>query len=208
MLSQVERVNPLHTILSDGAHSAVQASERERRIIEGHVGRYVVTWSLIDQFLGIAIAAWMQRPQTEVLRLRTSQKLNELRTCLPNDWLEGRQLVSYLDKGRIYRNSLAHLMLGVGGMHDGRAVGWNLWDPHRHTVIELVDSLRVRQERDAKILCEAVLVLMRQHYLRQDAVTLSGNSLAGDIKAQPGTWPSDEEYESYMLRVDELFPGG
>lgn len=198
---------PLHTILDEVWQPLIEASEKERALVERHVGRYIVTWSLVDLFLGMTVAAWQKRPQADVLRLQTADKIKELRRCLPAGWRDGQRLLDHLGSGRIYRNALAHLMLGMSGVHDGQTVKWNLWDPHRGSLIELTPETIDLRERDAKITSCAVSVLMGERYVAQEEQTLARNFLAADIKAQPGTWPTRDDYNKYAARVIELFPG-
>lgn len=201
----------LHTVLSDGTRPDIVASEEERRLIEQHVGRFVITWGQLDLTLSMAVAAMSDptRPgmlQDNFIEMSTFSKIGFLRSLLPKSWQDGQRLLELLTVGNKYRNDLAHPVLGMSGTHDGREYGWHLWKPLKGSAFSLDASQMLDKERDASIAREALSVLMRDEYLQARTVSaLEAQPLGSAVLSQPGTWPTEEAYRGFCDRVETLF---
>jgi hypothetical protein len=153
----------LHTVLSRGQRPDLEDVDRQRQRLEAHVGRLITTWGLVDLQLGIVVAALSLpeapgRRQATLRRKTTSQKIHLLRDLLPAGWGDGDALVGLLERGNSYRNALAHPVLGVSGMHDGKRYGWHLWriDDQARPVVEFDEPTLRQQERDSRLALAAV----------------------------------------------------
>ena len=198
-------------MLSDGSRPDIVASEEMRRLIEQHVGRFIITWGQLDLTLSVTISA-MSNPtnpgtlQRNFIDMATYSKIGFLRSLLPNEWRDGQRLLDLLTVGNKYRNDLAHPLLGMSGMHDGKEYAWHLWKPQKGYAFALEAPQMQDQERDASIAREALLVLMRGEYLRASRVSdFEAQPLGPAVLAQPGTWPTEEAYRDYRKRVTAVF---
>ena len=198
-----------HTILSETWRPELEASEVERHQIEQHIGKYIVTWCLIDLFLGMAIPAITKpRSRTHIAGEAIAKKVERLRAILPKSWGDGQAMLRLLDDGRDYRNALAHLTLAMGGSDEnGMTHGWHLWDVQRkRDRYPLDEEQMARRELDARIAQEAVGCMMADRYVLASSADEFGRyPLAEQIIAQPGQWHTRTEFIAFRSRVRELF---
>ncbi|MEO7122802.1 MAG: hypothetical protein ABI400_06730 [Lacisediminihabitans sp.] len=200
-----------HTVLSDGTRPDIVASEEERRLVEQHVGRFIITWGQLDLTLSMTVAAMSDptRPgllQANFIEMATYSKIGFLRSLLPKSWQDGQHLLELLTLGNKYRNDLAHPVLGMSGTHNGREYAWHLWKPQKGSAFSLDAPQMLDQERDASIAREALLVLMRNEYIKASTVTdFEAHPLGPAVLSQPGTWPTEEAYRAFCDRVRTIF---
>jgi hypothetical protein len=200
-----------HTVLSDGTRPDIEASEEARRLIEEHVGRFIITWGQLDLTLSMTVSAMSDptRPgilQGNFIEMATFSKIGFLQSLLPKSWQDGQHILDLLTLGNKYRNDLAHPVLGMSGMHDGKEYGWHLWKPQKGSAFSLDASQMLDKERDASIAREALVVLMRDEYLQaRTASALAAHPLGPAILSQPGTWSTEEAYRGFCDRVKTIF---
>jgi len=206
------RRSALHTILSDGLRPDVVAKQEDRRVIEQHVGRFIITWGHLDMALSMAVAARANPASPGALQqnffaMATFAKIGFLRNLIPATWADGERLLTLLTDGNKYRNNLAHPLLAQGGYHEGSDHGWHLWKPTKGgATLDLDDDEMLAKERDAVIASVGVIAMTGAPYMNAmkpddwDAL-----SLGESILQTPGTWATVEAYEKFIVRVEEIF---
>ena len=210
-MSESNRRPEVHKVLSDGTRPDILASEEARRLIEQHVGRFIITWGQLDLTLSMTISAMSDptRPgmlQGNFIEMATYSKIGFLRSLLPKAWQDGQHLLDLLTVGNKYRNDLAHPVLGMSGTHDGREYAWHLWKPQKGSAFALEAPQMQDQERDASIAREALSVLMRDEYLNaRRVVDFEAHPLGPAVLSQPGTWATEETYRAFCDRVSVVF---
>jgi hypothetical protein len=199
-------------VLSDGSRPDIVRKEQERRLIEQHVGRFIITWGHLDLTLSMTVAARANPAGAGVLQrnffeMQTFTKIGFLQSLIHPEWSDGGRLVNLLTEGNKYRNHLAHPLLAMGGYHGDREHGWHLWKPNKDGgTLNLDDAEMLTKERDARIATAGVAALMRDEFIH--ARTLhdwQALALGETILQSPGTWATEKEYDAFCHRVESLF---
>lgn len=186
--------------------------EQERRLIEQHVGRFIITWGHLDLTLSMTVAARANPAhpgalQRNFFEMQTFTKIGFLQSLIHPEWSDGGRLINLLMEGNKYRNQLAHPLLAIGGYHGDREQGWHLWKPNKDRgTLNLDDAEMLTKERDARIATAGVAALMRDEFIH--ARTLpdwEALALGETILQSPGTWATENEYDGFCHRVESLF---
>ncbi|MCU1362773.1 MAG: hypothetical protein JWM55_601 [Acidimicrobiaceae bacterium] len=205
--------NTFQTILEGGNRQDIERDQARRAEIESHIGRYMSRWAHLEFTLGMATAAWLDsddrtESQHFMVNQATSYKIDRFKEVLPKNWKHGQLLIHALYQGNAYRDSLAHWTLAIGGSNAEKAYGWSFWKMDKGVrVLEIDDTLMAERELKARILNEAVSVVMGEPFLLPDhSHTGTTESLAPAILNLPGTWATHEEFREHGRAVKKMFP--
>jgi len=205
----------VNTYLDETSRRDVIEAERARAAIEQHIGKCITIWAHIDYFLLMCIEHWTWRVLGEKYTSRDSRssaRIRALARLLPAEWSEGQMLVAQLREANRYRNALAHGGIAVGGMDGERRLGWHLYYAGVGAPAERMgqrtelhaDQMRDR-ELDARVLQEAVMVLLRDEYVPPEGRPES-HPFIQTLGSTGTTWSNRDELTRFRNRVALMFP--
>ncbi len=164
--------------------------ETEKRILE-HIGRLTVLSAQIDQHLS-SLLAWMTTSADHDVTRRifegeqVSVKLRLLERALPDEWADRKRLRKAIDKIQIYRNKLAHSVVGAKISIASGAVDFYMEREKEPGLQETVDfdELQLWETR-AEMLGVGLLVLTRFFLGRRDILEADLRDLILDFFTEP-----------------------
>lgn len=111
------RPNQHQTVMAAGAALHTLQYVRDRDLVAGHIGRYIIGWAQLDARLSMVVAHWTgtsgSDPHYNKMGTNKSHiKVDKLADRFDPDWRDGVALIEMLRTVNRYRNKLVHWGFG------------------------------------------------------------------------------------------------
>lgn len=213
------RPNQHQTVMAIGAALQTQQYVRDRDLVAGHVGRYVIGWAQLDARLNMVAAHWTgtsgSDPQYNKMGTnKTHIKVDKLADRFDPGWRDGAALIAMLRTVNQYRNKLVHWGFGYSGQSEAGPLGWHLHNPEKKFLAQVLpltpESMRVEEAR-LQAAGFALLDLISETFWNGELIELSSDelnehSIGRAIIGQPGTWDTLADFQAFAAMVWATFP--